>query len=334
MATPTAAASTDKPVAVTVVVCAYTMKRWHDLVEACTAIDAQTVKPAQVILVIDHNDELELRARTELATAHPLLSVQPNRRSRGLSGARNTAIDACTTPLIAFLDDDACPDERWLEGLVRPFAEPKVWITGGHSEPRWPGVRPRWFPPEFDWVVGSSYLGMPQRESDVRNVHGCSMAFRSEVFARVGQFDEGLGRVGTLPVGCEETELCIRLAQSIPQARIRYVPSSQVKHRVSVDRIRLGYFIRRCYSEGLSKAQIGRLVGASAGTSDERDYARKVLPAGVRAGLGRAIRGDLDGFLRASAIVTGLAITTVGYARGLAAGDSTGASRRMTATRR
>ena len=39
----------------------------------------------------------------------------------------------------------------------------------------------------------------------------------------------------------------------------------------------------------------------------------KTLPAGVIQGLKDAFKGDLSGLARASAIVTGLAMTTAGY---------------------
>ena len=34
----------------------------------------------------------------------------------------------------------------------------------------------------------------------------------------VGGFTDGLGRVGSRPLGCEETELCIRLSKALPEA--------------------------------------------------------------------------------------------------------------------
>ena len=296
-----------------VVICAYTDRRWDDIAAALRALTLQSPPPAETVLVVDHNDALLTRARTELLPAHPGLRIVANARENGLSGARNTAIELCTSEVLAFLDDDATPDARWLAELVAPFADPAVIAVGGRAEPRWPDTRPTWFPTEFDWVVGCSYRGLPTATSPVRNVIGCSMAFRAEAFTRVGSFVEGIGRVGTLPLGCEETELCIRLGQDDPKAVIVYAPDSLVSHRVSEDRTRLRYFVSRCWSEGLSKAQIAALVGNADSTSSERSYAVKTLPLGVLRGVGDLARLDFTGLGRAAAIVVGLAVTTAGF---------------------
>jgi hypothetical protein len=78
------------------------------------------------------------------------------------------------------------------------------------------------------------------------------------------------------------------------------------------------YFWQRCFSEGLSKAQVARAVGANAALSNERRYTTRVLPRGVVHGvtyavLGRDVRGGLG---RVVSITAGLAITTVGYLTG------------------
>jgi hypothetical protein len=158
---------------------------------------------------------------------------------------------------------------------------------------------------------------MPTADAPVRNLIGANMSFRRAIFDMVGGFRDGMGRLGTLPMGCEETELCIRIHQQIPQAELLYRPAARVQHRVSSDRTKLRYFLSRCRAEGRSKAQVARFVGAQAGLSNERGYAMRTLPAGVVRGLGDGLRGDWNGILRAGAIVIGLAATTFGYAEGL-----------------
>jgi GT2 family glycosyltransferase len=316
----------------TVIVCAYTMDRWQDITDGVRALTQQSALPREVILVVDHNTELAERARSELpALGAPLLVIE-NDQQRGLSGARNTGIAAATQPVIAFLDDDAVPEPSWLEELLRPFADPAVMVTGGRAVPSWPqGRPPAWFPAEFNWVVGCSYVGMPETSAAVRNVIGCSMAFRAEVFKRAGTFTEGIGRVGRVPLGCEETELCIRIVQADPTATIMYAPASVVHHRVSPDRTTWNYFRRRCTAEGRSKAAIGALIGNSDGTSTERDYTSKVLPRGVGRGLADLVRGDAAGARRAAAIMLGLLLTISGYVRSRAlslSGTSSFASKR------
>ena len=42
------------------------------------------------------------------------------------------------------------------------------------------------------------------------------------------------------------------------------------------------YFARRCYAEGLSKAEVTRVVGGSDGLASERRYVWSTLPGGIR----------------------------------------------------
>src|SRR3954452_24357230 len=74
---------------VSVVVCAYSMKRWDDLVDAVDSIGRQSRPPLETIVVIDHNDDLLDRATEASRTT---AAVVPNRHERGLSGARNTGV--------------------------------------------------------------------------------------------------------------------------------------------------------------------------------------------------------------------------------------------------
>ena len=140
------------------------------------------------------------------------------------------------------------------------------------------------------------------------------MSLRKEVFQNVGAFRSGMGRIGTLPFGCEETELCIRASQRFPDRKFVYIFSARVTHNVPALRGKFKYFCARCYAEGISKALVTHLVGGQDGLSSERTYTFKTLPAGIGRGIWDAIRfQDLTGFGRAGAILIGLALTTLGY---------------------
>ncbi len=49
----------------------------------------------------------------------------------GLSRARNRGLDSCTSEIVAYLDDDAVPDENWLNLLSEPFSDPRVAVVTG-----------------------------------------------------------------------------------------------------------------------------------------------------------------------------------------------------------
>jgi glucosyl-dolichyl phosphate glucuronosyltransferase len=293
-----------------VVICAYTEIRWNDLVQAVESIQSQTVPPREIIVVIDHNPALLERARNQIAG----VTVLENGAARGLSGARNTGISVARGEIIAFMDEDAAAAPDWLEKLGAAYSDPRVLGVGGAIVPLWLGGRPAWFPEEFDWVVGCTYRGMPIASAPVRNLIGCNMSFRRRVFEAIGGFRSGIGRIGTRPVGDEETEFCIRASQRWAQGIMLYEPAARVHHRVPEQRANWSYFQSRCYAEGLSKALISRLVGTRDGLASERTYTFRTLPQGVIHGVVDAVLGrDVRGVARASAIVFGLAVTTAGY---------------------
>jgi GT2 family glycosyltransferase len=297
---------------VTVVICAYTMRRWDTIRAAIDSTLEQRPRPAQVLLVIDHNADLARQARDEFPGLEVLESDEP----QGLSGARNAGLKAAKQPVTAFLDDDAQPRPGWLASLVEPYEWGDIVATGGRVEPRWPGQRPYWLPREFDWVVGCSYVGLPADGGNVRNPIGASMSMQTELALEVGGFDVTVGRVANRPAGCEETELSIRLTAARPGSAIYYAPDSVVDHQVSADRVRFGYLIRRCWHEGLSKASVVQLAGTSAGLERERRQAAVVIPKSFLRESGELVRGDVWALPRMATTATGLAATIAGYVTG------------------
>lgn len=293
-----------------VVICAYTEDRWDRVLAAVESVRAQSVPAAEIILVVDHNRALYER----LAAALPGVTVTENSRERGLSGARNTGAALAGGEIIAFLDDDAAAHPDWLKFLLDAYARPGVMGVGGLTVPDWQTARPRWMPPEFYWVVGCNYTGMPPSGSTVRNLLGANMSFRREAFDIAGGFQAGIGReAGKRPLGCEETEFCIRLGQRSPGSLLVLEERAVVSHFVPDSRGRLSYFVSRCFAEGISKARVTGNVGSGDGLSAERAYTTRTLPLGAARGLADLCRGDIGGLGRAAAIVTGLAVTAFGY---------------------
>lgn len=299
-----------------VIVCAYSWQRWDALCEGIASIGRQTKPALETILVIDHNPELEERARE----AFPDIVVVANSGDPGVSSSRNTAVDRACGEILAFLDDDAIAEETWLEELTRSYVDPKVIGTGGMPYPRWPaGTAPKWLPHEFYWTIGCGYRGLPDRIAPVRNPIGATMSFRKTVFERIGGFSSGFGPTMDIPSahgGGDETELSIRARNAFDGAVVLHVPDAVVQHVVPASRISWGYFRKRCWLEGQMKALLTTTVGSTDGLTSERAYTLETLPSGALRGLLDAIRGDLSGLQRAGAIVAGLVITAAGYLQG------------------
>jgi glucosyl-dolichyl phosphate glucuronosyltransferase len=297
---------------VSVVICAYTEKRWDDVLAAVDSVRAQELPPHEIIVVVDHNPVLLSRLRTAVADA----LVIENRFQRGLSGGKNTGIEVATGVVVAFLDDDAVAEPGWLRHLVAGYTQPDVIGVGGLTLPLWETCRPAWFPEEFDWTVGCTFVG--REPGRVRNLLGGNASFLREVFALAGGFPEDIGRSAAhrRPLGCEETEFCIRLAQRCPGTSFLFEAGAVIHHRVPMQRCGFRYFRTRCYAEGLSKAQVTRSVGVADGLASERRYAAVTLRRGAARGLLEAVHGDFNGLARSAAIATGLLCTTAGFAVG------------------
>jgi glycosyltransferase involved in cell wall biosynthesis len=300
------------PLAVSVVICAYTERRWELTQAAVRSALAQEPAPQQVLLVIDHNATLAERARRDLVGVEILESAG----APGLSGARNTGLQAASEPVTVFLDDDAEARPGWLASLTEPFGRADVVATGGSIYPRWPGARPAWLPPAFDWVVGCSYQGLPDSQAPIRNPIGANMSMRTALALDAGGFSTVVGRVGGKPRGCEETELAIRLTARETGSVVLYVPAAAVDHSVARERVRLGYFLRRCWNEGVSKAIVVRLAGSGPGLERERRQATVVIPRAMAADLRAFFKGEAAALARAVVAALGLAAATGGYLSG------------------
>ena len=301
------------------VICAYTEDRWDDIVAAVESLRRQTMQPSEIILVIDHNESLFERAKRL-----PGVVAIENSGAQGASGSRNAGAAAATGSILAFLDDDATACPEWLEMLSGSYVGPEVAGVGGCIDPEWPSETPAWFPEEFNWVVGCTFLGMRTTTGPVRNLIGANMSVRRDVWEGVGGFREGFGNVKNAGhsswVGesrastAEDTEFCIRVSQAFPTLQWILEPRARVCHRVPGHRSTFRYFLSRSREEGLGKAVLVSAVGRDSALVEEISYATHTLPVGVARGLRSAVVDrDIDGLKRSGAIVAGFSMAVAGF---------------------
>lgn len=292
-----------------VIICAHTMDRWPDICEAVRSVQVQETPAREIVLVIDHNRRLLDRCRESF----PGVNVIENREAKGLSGSRNSGVWASTGDIVAFLDDDAVADPRWITIMAPLFENPSICGVGAAAEARWIGAKSQWFPDEFLWVVGCAYRGL--EPGAVRNGLGCAMGLRRSVFDSIGGFDSRLGRNGSrLPISCEETEFSLRATRANPGAKLVYTSDAVTEHKVPAERLTFGYFVLRCFAEGVSKARLAQIAGANS-LAVERSYVLRTLSAGCARGVADGvIRLDAWAVARSVVILVGLSSTVLGYA--------------------
>ena len=296
---------------VSVVICVYTEQRWHDILAAIASVHAQTRKVDDIIVVVDHNEALAARLRAEMLDVRLI----DNTETRGLSGARNSGIAAAWGDLVAFLDDDAAAEPEWVEVLSRHFEDQQVMGVGSWVTPLWTKARPKWFPSQYLWVVGCSYEGMPTVLSETRNLFGGSMVIRRSLFSSIGGFDSRLGRdTGKLPMGCEETELCIRARVKLDGVRFLLDPTVRITHRVNSERLTVKYFFLRCLAEGVSKLRLTKICGEHIGLSSELRFLTSVLPPALLTTILCLIKGEGAAFARLLLLLGGFGAAAAGFA--------------------
>lgn len=298
---------------VSVVICTHAEARWKFLVDSVRSVQTQRGSPSEIIVVIDHNPDLLKRVHRYI----PGVIVVENKEMSGAAGSKNSGVAAAKSGIVAFIDDDAVAAPDWLESLINGFVNQEIVGVGGMTEPIWLVEKPAWFPEEFLWVIGCTHRGMPETVSPVRNLIACNMAVRRQVFDEIGGFRNGIGPRGNLALGCEETEFCIRVSQRWPKQKWVHQPQAKVFHHVPVSRTSLGYFLRRCYGEGQSKALVTSFVGSRDGLSSERKHLFYIIPKGLFRDIRDAVfRQSPWSFVRACAAIIGATVTLIGYISG------------------
>ena len=290
------------------IICCYTSDRAALLTRAIAATRAQLLDVDELVVVVDHNDDLLTSLRARFSTDQSAVTVVASAGPRGLSGARNTGTREARGDILVFIDDDAEPVPGSFAAVRSRFADDIISALGGAVDAQWLAPRPTWFPEEFGWVVGCDYLGLPGHGAQIRNPIGAAMAVRRDRLEAVGGFSTALGRHADLPAGCEETLMGIALRQQFPDSTILRDTDFRVRHAVSPDRARFSYFARRCYEEGRSKATLSRLTSTDTALSTERGYATRTLPLGAW----RSRRTPT----RVAALIAGLLVTCAGFGAG------------------
>jgi glycosyltransferase involved in cell wall biosynthesis len=204
------------------------------------------------VLVIDNNPQSDRsRAVVDRIASKTIKYVVEARK--GLSLAKNTALEIVGDGIVASIDDDETADPNWLAELARGFYDhpeadaiagvmvpaeletrAQVWFEqyGGHNKHR--GFTPAVFSPDSARTQSPLYP-LPPFGS------GGNVAFRTRSLARIGGFDLALGP-GTPSMSSEDTRVFTDLLRT--GGTIAYQPTAVTHHfhRRSTEELQLQMF--------------------------------------------------------------------------------------------
>jgi GT2 family glycosyltransferase len=124
-------------------------------------------------------------------------------KNQGLSSARNTALEAATGEIIAYIDDDAYPDPHWLTYLAATFLDGDYAGVGGPN-----------LPPPGDGLIADCVANAPGgpihvllSDKEAEHIPGCNMAYWKSRLQAVGGFDPRFRAAG------DDVDICWRLQE-------------------------------------------------------------------------------------------------------------------------
>ena len=298
------------PPTTSAIICGYTLDRWELFLASVDSLRSQTVPPIEIIVCIDHNDEMlrcALDSDAIRGDGSIPISIVANRYDGRLGSARTTAAQGARGDILVFLDDDARAEPDLLENICGPYAASSVVAVGGAPIPEYSRRRPTWFPHEFDWVFGCVYAGMPSELAQTTRLIGAVMSVRREALRQIGYFHSD---------NHDDMDMCHRLARRWPDRQILFEPKAIAHHWVHPDRLTWGYFWRRCFFVNRGKVAAHRSIPGTGNLDADRRFVLNALSQGLRREAQQVGRGDFGAILRIAALNAGIVLAASGYLTG------------------
>jgi len=206
------------------------------------------------LLVVDNgsDDGSYETAREKLPTLSCAVRLVREPR-RGVSHARNLALEAGKGDILVFIDDDVDCTPGFLESHVQAFSDQSVHATGGRITPRLPPGAPQWLKqglhqeiggPTARYDFGNEVLEIKHPLDPLDQLtlpFTCNCAVRRNLALQVGGFRTDLGWTESgKRIGGEDTDLFSRMGEL--GGKILYLPAAAVIHRIRQERTTKAYY--------------------------------------------------------------------------------------------
>jgi glycosyltransferase involved in cell wall biosynthesis len=243
-----------------------TANRAHELEKTLASLATVATPGAVELMVVDNRSTDTTRhVVARAAAAFPFPVRYLFEAEQGKYAALNAGIAAATGAVIVATDDDARFERDWLVHAVDGLARFDCGFVGGRVRPLWRASKPAWLAERnglHTKVIALLDHGPAVREFGRDGISwplGVNVAYRRDVFDRVGGFDNRLGRkAGTLR---NQAQREWHLRARALGVRGFYLPEMIVHHLVGPERLRKQYFRRWLYWHGISRAMLYRNGG-------------------------------------------------------------------------
>lgn len=233
-----------------------TADRPYTINKAIEKLLENTVKPHEIIVVDQSQNDLTFHALTPFIESGSILYVKET--ISGASRARNIGWEKAQGDIIAFTDDDALVDSKWIENIRQTFEHntSNIGVLGGKVIPVYEEKDPTWsIPARWSHLLPSydqgDTIGLFREGAFPATVNYSVSRFLLEKFKG---FNEDIGpHAGRkIQIPGEDAELALRLKQN--GFDIIYNPSCIVYHPVPLSRQNLVFLNTSIFGEGARSA--------------------------------------------------------------------------------
>lgn len=179
----------------------------------------------------------------------------------GLHAGRHAGLREAKGEILVFADDDIEAMPTWLLAIEESFALPDTAMVGGNNLPIFIGAPPIWLyemwnkenPVGSHCLTSLSIQEHPQgkREFNPYMVWGCNFAIRRDVLIAAGGFHpDGMPQELIRFRGDGETHVSKYIADN--NLKCIFDSRASVYHKVTPERMTLGYFRKRGFNQGVS----------------------------------------------------------------------------------
>lgn len=173
-------------------------------------------------------------------------------QQQGLNICRNVALAEAKFNNLVYIDDDAYPDNDWLESFRNNIEDQSnIAIYAGKTINEYETIRPEYLSHKYDYLFGAKDYGDNKFFlNKLQSPGGGNMMINKAIIKRLGGFNERFDRKGTCLLSNGETELVTKIFDN--NFKIIYIPTAKIYHWIGVNRLTKNWLIRRMYWQGIS----------------------------------------------------------------------------------